>query len=62
MSEWVMSEMGFRRLEALADVGNIASHRVLEKAGFTREATLKKRNTRPDGNQIDMALYSKVDS
>lgn len=30
------------RLQAFADVGNTASHKVLERAGFAREGTLRK--------------------
>jgi RimJ/RimL family protein N-acetyltransferase len=33
---------GLERVEALVDVANPASQRVLEKAGFTREAVLRK--------------------
>ncbi|ONM10200.1 uncharacterized N-acetyltransferase p20 [Zea mays] len=33
---------GLERVEALVDVANLASQRVLEKAGFTREAVLRK--------------------
>jgi RimJ/RimL family protein N-acetyltransferase len=50
--------MEFRRIEGLADIKNIASQRVMERAGMVRDALLRNRVTRPDGNQIDMALYS----
>lgn len=52
--------MRFRRIEALADFDNLASQRVLERAGYSREGLLQSRSTKPDGRQIDMALYSKV--
>ena len=50
----------FRRLEALVDFDNLASQRVLERAGYNREGLLQARATKPDGRQIDMALFSKV--
>jgi len=58
MSDFSLDVMGFRRLEALADFDNSASQKVMEKAGFTRDALLKNRATKRDGRQIDMALYS----
>ena len=39
--------------------GNLASMRVLEKAGFGREGTLKKSATK-DGKTIDTVLYSLI--
>jgi RimJ/RimL family protein N-acetyltransferase len=58
ISDFSLDVMGFRRLEALADFDNAASQKVMEKAGFTRDALLKNRATKRDGRQIDMALYS----
>ena len=57
---FAMGEMGFRRIEGLSDTSNLASQKVMEGAGFTRDAVLKERATRPDGSQIDMVLYSIV--
>jgi RimJ/RimL family protein N-acetyltransferase len=58
LSNFSITVMGFRRLEALADHKNLASQKVMENAGFHRDALLKNRATRRDGNQIDMVLYS----
>jgi ribosomal-protein-alanine N-acetyltransferase len=60
LSDFALGVMGFRRLEALADFDNIASQKVMEGAGFTRDGLLRNRATKRDGRQIDMALYSKV--
>lgn len=60
LSEFSIGVMAFRRLEALADFDNLASQRVMERAGFTREGLLRNRATKRDGRQVDMALYSKV--
>jgi RimJ/RimL family protein N-acetyltransferase len=54
--------MRFRRLEALADFDNKASQRVLERAGYNRDGLLQSRVTKPDGRQIDMVLFSKVNT
>jgi RimJ/RimL family protein N-acetyltransferase len=40
VSEWVLRELGFQRLELQADVRNTPSHRVAERAGFRREGTV----------------------
>ena len=58
LADFSLDVMGFRRLEALADFDNAASQKVMESAGFHRDALLKNRATKRDGRQIDMALYS----
>ena len=37
VTEWALAEAGLCRVELLTDVGNLASQRVAEKAGYTRE-------------------------
>ncbi|KAM0924694.1 hypothetical protein ACQ4PT_004646 [Festuca glaucescens] len=54
----VFSEVeGLLRVEALVDVPNVASQRVLEKAGFTREAVLR-RYCVLKGRVRDMVIHS----
>lgn len=48
---------GLERVEALVDVENGASQRVVEKAGFTREGVLKKAAVLK-GKTRDLAIYS----
>ncbi|KAM0839965.1 hypothetical protein ACQ4PT_059967 [Festuca glaucescens] len=48
---------GLLRVEALVDVPNVASQRVLEKAGFTREAVLR-RYCVLKGRVRDMVIHS----
>ncbi|KAF0912808.1 hypothetical protein E2562_019024 [Oryza meyeriana var. granulata] len=48
---------GLERVEALVDVRNAASQRVLEKAGFRREAVLRKYCVLK-GEVKDMVIYS----
>ena len=49
------------RLEAVADVENPASQRVLEKAGFVREGTLRKYIVLK-GRPRDMVMFSLLDT
>lgn len=53
LSLWVFAETGVVRLIAGADPANLGSQRVLEKAGFHREAYLRKRLPGPDGTRTD---------
>ena len=58
LTEYGLMTMGFRRIDALVDSRNEASKRLLLKAGYELEGILKKYVTRPDGSQIDMALFA----
>jgi RimJ/RimL family protein N-acetyltransferase len=55
----IASERQFARLEAQVFEWNPPSMRVLEKAGFTRDAVLRRAATK-DGRLIDTVLYSQV--
>jgi RimJ/RimL family protein N-acetyltransferase len=52
VSVWGLRELGLARIELLADVANVASQRVAEKAGFQREGVLRSyrelKGARPD--------------
>jgi RimJ/RimL family protein N-acetyltransferase len=50
---WCFGALGIARLEWLAEVGNGASHRVAEKAGFTLEGILRDRLRARDGSRAD---------
>ena len=58
ITEYGLMTMGFRRIYGLVDTRNEASQKVLLKAGYEYEGTLKKHVTRGDGSQIDMALFA----
>ncbi|MBI3428987.1 MAG: GNAT family N-acetyltransferase [Actinobacteria bacterium] len=60
MVEYGFSTMGFRRIEALVDVDNLASKALLLSASFELEGIMRKKVTRENGSQIDMALFSRV--
>jgi RimJ/RimL family protein N-acetyltransferase len=49
--------LGVERVAAYVNVGNDASERVLERAGFTREGVVRSL-PRPDGTRVDKTLYS----
>ncbi|MDQ2991896.1 MAG: GNAT family N-acetyltransferase [Candidatus Eremiobacteraeota bacterium] len=49
-----------RRLEAEVFAPNLASARVLQKCGFVKEATMRRRVTDREGNLLDAYLYAKL--
>ena len=54
--------LGFKRIEALVDVENSQSEKLLNSAGYHREGVLKQRATRSSGEQIDMLMLSATPS
>jgi RimJ/RimL family protein N-acetyltransferase len=61
ITEYGLQTMGFKRIEALVDVDNEASKALLISAGFQLEGIMRQKVTRDSGEQIDMALFSKVE-
>jgi RimJ/RimL family protein N-acetyltransferase len=49
--------LGVERVAAYVNVGNVASERVLERAGFTREGVVRSM-PKPDGRRVDKTLFS----
>jgi RimJ/RimL family protein N-acetyltransferase len=49
--------LGVERVAAYVNAGNIASERVLERAGFTREGVVRSM-PKPDGKRVDKTLFS----
>jgi RimJ/RimL family protein N-acetyltransferase len=62
ITNYGIKTLGFRRIDGLADVANIASQKVLMTSGFEKEGILRNKVTRADGRQIDMALFATTDS
>lgn len=60
ITEYGFVTMGFRRIEALVDVDNEASKALLRSSGFDLEGIMRNKVTRDNGEQIDMALFSKI--
>jgi RimJ/RimL family protein N-acetyltransferase len=49
--------LGIERVAAYVNVGNTASERVAERAGFTREGVVRSM-PKPDGRRVDKTLFS----
>jgi len=62
ITEYGFLTMGFRRIEALVDADNDASKALLRSAGYELEGIMRQKVTRDDGSQIDMALFSIVNT
>jgi RimJ/RimL family protein N-acetyltransferase len=56
LSEHAFS-LGIMRVAAYVNVGNTASERVLERAGFTREGVVRSL-PKPEGRRVDKTLFS----
>jgi RimJ/RimL family protein N-acetyltransferase len=58
-ARWVFEQCGVRRLQLRADVLNVPSQRVAERAGFQREGVLRSiRYSRRQERRVDFVLYS----
>ena len=53
-----LQNIGFERIEAFANVENIASIKVMEKIGMQYEGTLRKYDCRRDDSLYDAKMYS----
>ena len=59
VAAWAFRECGIERLELRADVENVASQRVAQKAGFTREGVLRAQRYNPRlGRRVDLVMFS----
>jgi ribosomal-protein-alanine N-acetyltransferase len=61
ITEYGFQTMGFKRIEAFVDIDNEASRALLLSAGYELEGIMRKKVTRDNGDQIDMALFSKIE-
>jgi RimJ/RimL family protein N-acetyltransferase len=57
LSGWALSELGLMRLALHADTDNLASQRVAERCGFTREGLLRSYEER-NGRRYDLVVFS----
>jgi RimJ/RimL family protein N-acetyltransferase len=57
LARWAVTEGGVERLELETDPANVASQRVAEKAGFTREGILRSKTKFPTGRR-DSVMFS----
>jgi RimJ/RimL family protein N-acetyltransferase len=58
LARWCFGALGVARLEWVAEVGNEASRRAAEKAGFTVEGVLRDRIRSRDGSRSDAWIGS----
>jgi RimJ/RimL family protein N-acetyltransferase len=58
-TDYAFTELGLERVFAVPFTTNVASCRVLEKAGYVREGTLR-RSAIKDGRILDQFIYAKV--
>jgi RimJ/RimL family protein N-acetyltransferase len=58
LTDYGFATIGFKRIEALVDIENMASAKLLTTAGYQREGVLRKKISRDDGRQVDMALFA----
>ena len=60
LARWVLAGQGFARVQVRAATGNIASQRVAEAAGFTREGVQRSAGVTHSG-RVDLVVYSLID-
>jgi RimJ/RimL family protein N-acetyltransferase len=59
ISRWALDVLGCARLQLRADLLNLPSQRVAEKAGFTREGVLRSVHFNPRQNRrVDFVMFS----
>jgi RimJ/RimL family protein N-acetyltransferase len=57
LARWALDELGLVRLQLVTDVENVASQRVAERAGFTREGVLRQA-LEVKGRRSDCIMFS----
>ena len=60
LTDYGFATIGFKRVEAMVDIENIASTKLLTSAGYQREGLLRKKISRDDGRQVDMYLFAAI--
>jgi RimJ/RimL family protein N-acetyltransferase len=60
LTDYGFATIGFKRVEAMVDIENIASTKLLASAGYQREGLLRKKISRDDGRQVDMYLFAAI--
>jgi len=61
LTDWTLHEQGFVRVEIRVATGNLASQRVAESSGYTREGVLRSAGFVHAG-RVDMVVYSRLDT
>ncbi|WP_440026369.1 GNAT family N-acetyltransferase [Chromobacterium amazonense] len=58
--DFAFTQLKLRRISCLADIHNLDSRRVAERAGFQLEGILRNERIAPDGSLRDTALYALI--
>jgi RimJ/RimL family protein N-acetyltransferase len=58
VARWAFDELGVQRLELTTAPENVASQRVAERAGFTREGILRGLEATKDNGRLDSVMFS----
>ena len=58
LTEFGLLTIGFKRIEAMVNIENEASRKLLLSAGYEFEGVLRQRTTNHEGKQIDMADFA----
>jgi RimJ/RimL family protein N-acetyltransferase len=59
LADWVLGDLGLRRLELHVDPANVGSRRVAERAGFSAEGLVRQRYLHR-GQPSDFLLYARL--
>ncbi len=62
LADWALRTLPFARIELMADVDNVASQAVAERAGFVREGVLRERWPLRNGKRVDQVIFSRLPS
>ena len=60
VADWTFATTAAIRLDAFIMVGNEASHRMTERAGFQREGVARAWDLHHDGVPVDCVVYSRI--
>lgn len=61
MAHWALTDQELARVELRVAIGNVASHKVALRSGFTREGVARRAGYTWSG-QVDLVIYSLVDA
>jgi RimJ/RimL family protein N-acetyltransferase len=63
ITSWLLDDLGLARVQLRADVDNVASQRVAERAGYVAEGVVRSARFNPRRRRrIDFVLYSRLPS
>ena len=60
LTQFGFESIGFERIEAVVNVENEASRKLLLSSGYNLEGIMRNKSRKEDGSQKDMALYAAI--